>query len=160
MQKIWKISGTILYVWMKVIFNANCSNFGQIGLQNGQKLVHLISRISRNFSREMGHIFSHLARNPKREKCAGLNLSDRKIPKFPHCAYLCSTSILTSSSIYRMVNPLLTTTWGQPCPEQCWGQSKVPNRLSQPLTFNVASLKDGPLELLMYLTTTNDPIAC
>ena len=30
------------------------------------------SRISRNFSREMGQIFSHLARNQKREKCAGL----------------------------------------------------------------------------------------
>ena len=58
---------------MKVIFNANCSNFGQIGLQCGQKLVHIISRISRNFSREMGHFFSHLARNPKREKCAALH---------------------------------------------------------------------------------------
>ena len=38
----------------------------------GQKVVIIISRISRNFSREMGHFFSHLARNPKREKCACL----------------------------------------------------------------------------------------
>ena len=35
-------------------------------------MVHVFSRISRNFSREMGQIFSHLARNQKREKCACL----------------------------------------------------------------------------------------
>ena len=57
---------------MEVMFTKECSNFGYVRLQTGQKMVHDISRISRNFSREMGHFFSHLARNPKREKCAGL----------------------------------------------------------------------------------------
>ena len=57
---------------MKVIFTKECTNFGQIRLQTGQKMVHDISRIFRNFSREMGRFFSHLARNPNREKCAGL----------------------------------------------------------------------------------------
>ena len=37
--------------------------------------VKIFSRISRNFSREMGQFFSHLARNSKREKCAGLTES-------------------------------------------------------------------------------------
>ena len=66
------ISVTILYVLMEVVFTKKCSNLGQIRLQAGLKMVNDISRISRNFSREMGHFFSHLARNPKREKCAGL----------------------------------------------------------------------------------------
>ena len=39
----------------------------------------MISRISRNFSREMGHNFSHLARNQNREKCAGLKKDTLKI---------------------------------------------------------------------------------
>ena len=72
MKKIWEIGGTILYVWVEVTFTTNRTNFGQIRLQTGQKLVHIISRISRNFSREMGHFFSRLARNTKREKCAAL----------------------------------------------------------------------------------------
>ena len=74
MKKIWEITGTILYAWIEETFTTNCSNFGQIRLQSGQKLVHIISRISRNFSREMGRFFSHLARNPKCEKCAALML--------------------------------------------------------------------------------------
>ena len=41
----------------------------------------MISRISRNFSREMGHNFSHLARNQNREKCAGLILTKIKFVK-------------------------------------------------------------------------------
>ena len=57
---------------MEVMFTKECSNFGKIRLQTGPKMIHYISRISRNFSREMGHFFSHLARNPKREKCACL----------------------------------------------------------------------------------------
>ena len=47
----------------------------------------MISRISRNFSREMGHNFSHLARNQKREKCAGLIETPISFSKSPK--YLC-----------------------------------------------------------------------
>ena len=45
----------------------NCSNVGQIGPQFGQKWVHLISRISRNFSREIGRFFSQKLKT--REMC-------------------------------------------------------------------------------------------
>ena len=57
---------------MEVMFTKECSNFGYVRLQTGQKMVHDISRISRNFSREMGRFFSHLARNQKCEKRACL----------------------------------------------------------------------------------------
>jgi len=43
--------------------------------QIGYFIVQIVSRISRNFSREMGQFFSHLARNLKREKCASLLIS-------------------------------------------------------------------------------------
>ena len=43
--------------------------------------VKIFSRISRNFSREMGQFFSHLARNQKREKCACLILQCNSIMK-------------------------------------------------------------------------------
>ena len=38
---------------MEVMFTKECSNFGHIRLQTGQKMVYDTSRISRNFSREM-----------------------------------------------------------------------------------------------------------
>ena len=41
--------------------------------------VKIFSRISRNFSREMGQFFSHLARNSKREKCACLVVTQEMI---------------------------------------------------------------------------------
>ena len=49
--------------------------------------VKIFSRISRNFSREMGQFFSHLARNSKREKCACLFKIDhrkKRCKKDPH----------------------------------------------------------------------------
>ena len=65
-------NGYTISNWVGVELLESCLNIGQIEPLFGQKRVYLISRISRNFSREMGHFFSHLARNQKREKCACL----------------------------------------------------------------------------------------